>query len=102
MNERAKYATYQYDLELDRWSLRQHISERVLWDLGKDFRCTVEEYSDAEQGRTAPNGAGDQCWGKDERWLIMGLPECLIGVVSVPSLFGAVDVAAMWKALDEM
>ncbi|EPQ08895.1 Kelch repeat and BTB domain-containing protein 2 [Myotis brandtii] len=31
----------QYDLELDRWSLRQHISERVLWDLGRDFRCTV-------------------------------------------------------------
>ncbi|MGH0175411.1 UNVERIFIED_CONTAM: hypothetical protein FKN15_070082 [Acipenser sinensis] len=41
MNERAKYAIYQYDLELDRWFLRQPISERVLWDLGKDFRCTV-------------------------------------------------------------
>nr|8H36_A Chain A, Kelch repeat and BTB domain-containing protein 2 [Homo sapiens]8H36_B Chain B, Kelch repeat and BTB domain-containing protein 2 [Homo sapiens]8H37_A Chain A, Kelch repeat and BTB domain-containing protein 2 [Homo sapiens]8H37_B Chain B, Kelch repeat and BTB domain-containing protein 2 [Homo sapiens]8H37_N Chain N, Kelch repeat and BTB domain-containing protein 2 [Homo sapiens]8H37_P Chain P, Kelch repeat and BTB domain-containing protein 2 [Homo sapiens]8H3A_I Chain I, Kelch repea len=41
LNERAKYVTYQYDLELDRWSLRQHISERVLWDLGRDFRCTV-------------------------------------------------------------
>ncbi|KAG2458139.1 kelch repeat and BTB domain-containing protein 2 [Polypterus senegalus] len=41
MNEKAKYAIYQYDLELDRWFLRQPISERVLWDLGKDFRCTV-------------------------------------------------------------
>lgn len=41
LNERAKYVTYQYDLELDRWTLRQHISERVLWDLGRDFRCAV-------------------------------------------------------------
>lgn len=41
MNERAKYAIYQYDAELDRWYLRQPVSERVLWDLGKDFRCTV-------------------------------------------------------------
>ncbi|XP_061820901.1 kelch repeat and BTB domain-containing protein 2 [Nerophis lumbriciformis] len=41
MNERAKYAVYQYDVELDRWCLRQHVSERVLWDLGKDFRCAV-------------------------------------------------------------
>ncbi|KAK9396533.1 Kelch repeat and BTB domain-containing protein 2-like [Crotalus adamanteus] len=41
MHERAKYATYQYDMELDRWFLRQDISERVLWDLGKDFQCTV-------------------------------------------------------------
>ncbi|XP_006000205.1 kelch repeat and BTB domain-containing protein 2 [Latimeria chalumnae] len=41
MNERAKYAIYQYDMELDQWLLRQPISERVLWDLGKDFRCTV-------------------------------------------------------------
>ncbi|XP_029445651.1 kelch repeat and BTB domain-containing protein 2 isoform X1 [Rhinatrema bivittatum] len=41
MNERAKYAIYQYDMELDQWFLRQQISERVLWDLGKDFRCTV-------------------------------------------------------------
>ncbi|CAB1349630.1 unnamed protein product [Coregonus sp. 'balchen'] len=41
MNERAKYAIYQYDLELDRWYLRQPVSERVLWDLGKDFRCAV-------------------------------------------------------------
>ncbi|XP_053570413.1 kelch repeat and BTB domain-containing protein 2 [Bombina bombina] len=41
MNEKAKYAIYQYDMDLDHWFLRQHISERVLWDLGKDFRCTV-------------------------------------------------------------
>uniref|UniRef100_A0A8C8MJ01 Kelch repeat and BTB domain-containing protein 2 n=1 Tax=Oncorhynchus tshawytscha TaxID=74940 RepID=A0A8C8MJ01_ONCTS len=41
MNERAKYAIYQYDLELDRWYLKQPVSERVLWDLGKDFRCAV-------------------------------------------------------------
>ncbi|XP_023126810.1 kelch repeat and BTB domain-containing protein 2 [Amphiprion ocellaris] len=41
MNERAKYAIYQYDVELDRWHLRQPVSERVLWDLGKDFRCAV-------------------------------------------------------------
>nr|XP_033786474.1 kelch repeat and BTB domain-containing protein 2 isoform X1 [Geotrypetes seraphini]XP_033786475.1 kelch repeat and BTB domain-containing protein 2 isoform X1 [Geotrypetes seraphini]XP_033786476.1 kelch repeat and BTB domain-containing protein 2 isoform X1 [Geotrypetes seraphini] len=41
MNERAKYAIYQYDMELDQWFLRQQISERVLWDLGKDFRCSV-------------------------------------------------------------
>uniref|UniRef100_A0A9J7Z5M0 BTB domain-containing protein n=1 Tax=Cyprinus carpio carpio TaxID=630221 RepID=A0A9J7Z5M0_CYPCA len=41
LNERAKYALYQYDLELDCWSLRQPVSERVLWDLGKDFRCAV-------------------------------------------------------------
>ncbi|KAG5849903.1 hypothetical protein ANANG_G00076620 [Anguilla anguilla] len=41
MNERAKYAIYQYDLELDRWLLRQPVSERALWDLGKDFRCAV-------------------------------------------------------------
>lgn len=41
MNERAKYAIYQYDMELDRWYLRQPVSERVLWDLGKDFRCAV-------------------------------------------------------------
>lgn len=41
MNERAKYAIYQYDVELDRWYLRQPVSERVLWDLGKDFRCAV-------------------------------------------------------------
>ncbi|KAJ8276891.1 hypothetical protein GJAV_G00069050 [Gymnothorax javanicus] len=41
MNERAKYAIYQYDVELDRWFLRQPVSERVLWDLGKDFRCVV-------------------------------------------------------------
>lgn len=41
MNERAKYAIYQYDAELDRWYLRQPVSERVLWDLGKDFRCAV-------------------------------------------------------------
>lgn len=41
MNERAKYAIYQYDIELDRWYLRQPVSERVLWDLGKDFRCAV-------------------------------------------------------------
>ncbi|XP_069071520.1 kelch repeat and BTB domain-containing protein 2 isoform X2 [Pleurodeles waltl] len=41
MNERAKYAIYQYDLEVDQWFLRQQISERVFWDLGKDFRCTV-------------------------------------------------------------
>ncbi|KAM9553340.1 kelch repeat and BTB domain-containing protein 2-like [Salvelinus alpinus] len=41
MNERAKYAIYQYDLELDRWFLRQPVSERVLWDLGKDFCCSV-------------------------------------------------------------
>lgn len=41
MNERAKYAIYQYNLELDRWYLRQPVSERVLWDLGKDFRCAV-------------------------------------------------------------
>uniref|UniRef100_W5N5F8 Kelch repeat and BTB (POZ) domain containing 2 n=1 Tax=Lepisosteus oculatus TaxID=7918 RepID=W5N5F8_LEPOC len=41
MNERARYAIYQYDAELDRWFLRQPISERVLWDLGKDFRCAV-------------------------------------------------------------
>lgn len=41
MNERAKYAIYQYDPELDRWFLRQPVSERVLWDLGKDFRCAV-------------------------------------------------------------
>ncbi|XP_056289539.1 kelch repeat and BTB domain-containing protein 2 [Pseudoliparis swirei] len=41
MNERARYAIYQYDAELDRWYLRQPVSERVLWDLGKDFRCAV-------------------------------------------------------------
>lgn len=41
MNERAKYAIYQYNPELDRWYLRQPVSERVLWDLGKDFRCAV-------------------------------------------------------------
>ncbi|KAM4689612.1 kelch repeat and BTB domain-containing protein 2 isoform 1-T2 [Discoglossus pictus] len=41
MNEKAKYAIYQYDMDLDQWFLRQHISERVLWDLGKDFRCTI-------------------------------------------------------------
>ncbi|XP_018596729.1 kelch repeat and BTB domain-containing protein 2 [Scleropages formosus] len=41
MNERARYAIYQYDAELDRWHPRQPISERVLWDLGKDFRCAV-------------------------------------------------------------
>ncbi|XP_015681362.1 kelch repeat and BTB domain-containing protein 2 [Protobothrops mucrosquamatus] len=41
MNERTKYTTYQYDMELDCWFLWQHISERVLWDLGKDFQCTV-------------------------------------------------------------
>ncbi|KAM3823380.1 kelch repeat and BTB domain-containing protein 2 isoform 3-T8 [Vipera latastei] len=41
MHERAKYATYEYDMELDRWFLRQDISERVLWDLGKEFQCTV-------------------------------------------------------------
>ncbi|KAJ3611857.1 hypothetical protein NHX12_021870 [Muraenolepis orangiensis] len=41
MNERAKYAIYQYDAELDRWLLRQPVSERVLWDMGKDFRCAV-------------------------------------------------------------
>ncbi|XP_078544372.1 kelch repeat and BTB domain-containing protein 2 [Lissotriton helveticus] len=41
MNERAKYAIYQYDMEVDQWFLRQQISERVFWDLGKDFRCTV-------------------------------------------------------------
>ncbi|XP_028826640.1 kelch repeat and BTB domain-containing protein 2 [Denticeps clupeoides] len=41
LNERAKYALYQYDLELDLWCRRQPVSERVLWDLGKDFRCAV-------------------------------------------------------------
>lgn len=41
MNERAKYAIYQYDAELDHWFLRQPVSERVLWDMGKDFRCAV-------------------------------------------------------------
>ncbi|PIO38565.1 Kelch repeat and BTB domain-containing protein 2 [Aquarana catesbeiana] len=41
MNEKAKYAIYQYDMDLDQWFLRQQISERVLWDLGKEFRCTV-------------------------------------------------------------
>uniref|UniRef100_A0A3Q2NVH9 Kelch repeat and BTB (POZ) domain containing 2 n=1 Tax=Fundulus heteroclitus TaxID=8078 RepID=A0A3Q2NVH9_FUNHE len=41
VNERAKYAIYRYDAELDRWLLRQPVSERVLWDLGKDFRCAV-------------------------------------------------------------
>ncbi|XP_059900935.1 kelch repeat and BTB domain-containing protein 2 [Gadus macrocephalus] len=41
MNERAKYAIYQYDAETDRWFLRQPVSERSLWDMGKDFRCAV-------------------------------------------------------------
>uniref|UniRef100_A0A8C5M7C8 BTB domain-containing protein n=2 Tax=Leptobrachium TaxID=161697 RepID=A0A8C5M7C8_9ANUR len=41
MHEKAKYAIYQYDMDLDQWFLRQQISERVLWDLGKEFRCTV-------------------------------------------------------------
>ncbi|XP_078073094.1 kelch repeat and BTB domain-containing protein 2 isoform X1 [Mustelus asterias] len=41
MNEKPKYAIYQYNMELDQWILRQSISERVLWDLGKDFRCTM-------------------------------------------------------------
>ncbi|XP_063062606.1 kelch repeat and BTB domain-containing protein 2 [Engraulis encrasicolus] len=41
LNDRAKYALYQYDGERDCWCLRQPVSERVLWDLGKDFRCAV-------------------------------------------------------------
>nr|XP_020458739.1 kelch repeat and BTB domain-containing protein 2 [Monopterus albus]XP_020458749.1 kelch repeat and BTB domain-containing protein 2 [Monopterus albus]XP_020458757.1 kelch repeat and BTB domain-containing protein 2 [Monopterus albus] len=41
MNDDAKYAIYQYDVELDRWYLWQPVSQRVLWDLGKDFRCAV-------------------------------------------------------------
>ncbi|KAM4705463.1 kelch repeat and BTB domain-containing protein 2 [Rhinophrynus dorsalis] len=41
MHEKAKYAIYQYNMDLNQWFLRQQISERVLWDLGKEFRCTV-------------------------------------------------------------
>ncbi|XP_023671981.1 kelch repeat and BTB domain-containing protein 2-like isoform X1 [Paramormyrops kingsleyae] len=41
MNERPRYAIHQYDVAADRWYPRQAISERVLWDLGKDFRCAV-------------------------------------------------------------
>ncbi|XP_061614284.1 kelch repeat and BTB domain-containing protein 2 [Phyllopteryx taeniolatus] len=41
MHERPKYAIYQYDVELDRWYLRQPVSERVLWELGDNFHCAV-------------------------------------------------------------
>ncbi|KAG8442731.1 hypothetical protein GDO86_011508 [Hymenochirus boettgeri] len=41
MHEKAKYAIYQYNTDHNQWFLRQQISERVLWDLGKEFRCTV-------------------------------------------------------------
>ncbi|XP_023681009.1 kelch repeat and BTB domain-containing protein 2-like isoform X1 [Paramormyrops kingsleyae] len=40
-NERARYGIYQYDAEADRWHPRQAVFERVLWDLGRDFRCAV-------------------------------------------------------------
>ncbi|XP_077409980.1 kelch repeat and BTB domain-containing protein 2 [Vanacampus margaritifer] len=41
IQERPKYAIYQYDVELDRWYLRQPVSERVLWELGDRFHCAV-------------------------------------------------------------
>ncbi|XP_051910628.1 kelch repeat and BTB domain-containing protein 2 [Hippocampus zosterae] len=41
MNDRPKYAIYKYEVELDRWYLRQPVSERVLWELGTGFHCTV-------------------------------------------------------------
>ncbi|XP_036374765.1 kelch repeat and BTB domain-containing protein 2-like [Megalops cyprinoides] len=39
--ERARYALYRYDAERDRWHPRQPVSQRVLWDLGRDFGCAV-------------------------------------------------------------
>ncbi|XP_061411834.1 kelch repeat and BTB domain-containing protein 2 [Lethenteron reissneri] len=39
--DRPRYAVYRYDAALDRWELLQQVSERVLWDLGRDFKCTV-------------------------------------------------------------
>uniref|UniRef100_UPI00358EB069 kelch repeat and BTB domain-containing protein 2 isoform X1 n=2 Tax=Myxine glutinosa TaxID=7769 RepID=UPI00358EB069 len=39
--ERPRYAIYRYDSTADRWELLQQIHERVLWDLGRDFKCTV-------------------------------------------------------------
>ncbi|XP_077364667.1 kelch repeat and BTB domain-containing protein 2 [Festucalex cinctus] len=41
VQERPRYAIYQYDVERDRWHLRQPVSERVLWELGDRFRCAV-------------------------------------------------------------
>ncbi|KAG7455060.1 hypothetical protein MATL_G00252440 [Megalops atlanticus] len=38
---RARYALHRYDAERDRWHRRQPVSERALWDLGRDFGCAV-------------------------------------------------------------
>ncbi|XP_077479883.1 kelch repeat and BTB domain-containing protein 2 [Stigmatopora argus] len=40
-HDRPKYTIYQYDVELDRWFLRQPVSERALWELGDAFHCAV-------------------------------------------------------------